>query len=274
MMSIAAIRNGFWLYYRYMVVSIQSQLEYPNSFIMLSISQFLNTVVEFGGIWALFTRFGTLGGWTLAQIAFFYGTVNVAFALSDALNRGFDVFGPEYVKTGNFDRILLRPRSTILQLLGHQFVMHRVGRLLQAAIILGVAITILDIDWSLWKAVLLFFTIAGGIAFFLGLFVLGGTLAFWTVESLEIMNTVTYGGVEAGQYPVSIYKDWFQKFLIYVVPLATISHFPIVAILGVPDPLGSPLWFQIMAPGIGFLFLMLTFRVWRFGVSHYTSTGS
>ena len=95
------------------------------------------------------------------------------------------------------------------------------------------------------------FTVAGGVAFFLGLFVLGGTLAFWTTESLEIMNTVTYGGVKAGQYPVSVYKDWFQKFLIFVVPIAAVSHFSIIAMLGVEDPLGTALWFQIMSPGIG-----------------------
>jgi ABC-2 type transport system permease protein len=39
--------------------------------------------------------------------------------------------------------------------------------------------------------------VAGGVAFFLGLVILQAALAFWTVESLEVANTLTYGGVTA-----------------------------------------------------------------------------
>ena len=74
----------------------------------------LVTAVEFFGIWALFARFGSLSEWTLPEVALFYGTVNVEFVFADALGRGFDVFSIQ-VKSGEFDRLLLRPRSTILQ---------------------------------------------------------------------------------------------------------------------------------------------------------------
>ena len=40
--------------------------------------------------------------------------------------------------------------------------------------------------------------VAGGVALFVGILVLQATLAFWTVESLEIVNVLTYGGVQAG----------------------------------------------------------------------------
>ncbi|XXX55556.1 ABC-2 family transporter protein [Sorangium sp. So ce124] len=58
---------------------------------------------------------------------------------------------------------------------------------------------------------------------FYGLLVLQATLCFWTVESLEIMNAWTYGGTEAAQYPLTLYRDWFRRFFTFVVPLASVS---------------------------------------------------
>ena len=79
------------LYGCYVAASIKGQMQYPASFVLLSIGQFLSTIVEFVGVWALFNRFQSLGDWTLPQVALFYGTVNIAFALADMISRGFDV---------------------------------------------------------------------------------------------------------------------------------------------------------------------------------------
>ena len=103
---------------------------------------------------------------------------------------------------------------------------------------------------------------------------LQATLAFWTTETLEIMNAVTYGGVETTQYPLVIYRPWFRKFFTYAVPLAAISYYPSIAIMGRPDPLGSSLLFQYLSPLIGVGFLALSLQVWKIGVRYYRSTGS
>ena len=132
----------------------------------------------------------------------------------------------------------------------------------------------MGVDWSVVDAALLFGVIAGGACLFVGLIVLQATLAFWTTETLEIMNTMTYGGVETTQYPLSIYRPWFRRFFTFGVPLACVSYFPSLAIMGVADPLGSPLWFQHVAPLIGVVFLVVALQVWKFGERHYVSTGS
>ena len=84
--------NALALYGRYVMASIRMQLAYPASFAMLTIGSFLVTVVEFIGVWALFRRFGQVGGWRLGEVALFYGLVSVIFAFADAIARGFDVF--------------------------------------------------------------------------------------------------------------------------------------------------------------------------------------
>ncbi len=89
------------------------------------------------------------------------------------------------------------------------------------------------------------------------------------------MNTVTDGGRETAQYPLSIYRPWFRRFFTFVVPLACVSYFPAIAILGRRDgALGTPRWFQCAAPAIGVAFMLVCLQVWRIGVRHYRSTGS
>ncbi len=266
--------NAIGLYFRLVSQSVRAQLQYRLSFVLTSIGGFVTTSVEALGVWALFDRFGMLGTWHLAQVAFLYGLVNSAFALSEALARGFDVFGKEFVKTGNFDRVLLRPRSTVLQLAGHEFLLHRVGRLLQGLIVLSWAIYVLDIDWNIGKALLLIFTMVSGVVFFYALFIFQATLSFWATESLEIMNTLTYGGVETAQYPLAIYRRWFRRFFTFVVPLGCISYFPTILIFGIEDPLGTSVVFQALSPLAGYLFFAGALGFWWLGIRYYTSTGS
>ncbi len=265
--------NTLHLYVRYLGVSVQSQMQYRMSFTLLTLGHFVATATEFLAILVLFDRFGALEEWSLPEVAFFYGLVNVAFSLADAFAYGFDWFG-NMVKSGDFDRLLLRPRSTALQLSGQELTLRRVGRLTQGLAILSWASATLDFGWTPDKVALLFGAIVGGAALFIGLMVLQATVAFWTTESLEIFNAITYGGVQTAQYPLAIYRSWFQRFFIFVVPLGTVSYLPSLAIMGRPDPLGSTLVVQYLSPVVGVVFLVLSLQVWKVGVRHYRSTGS
>ena len=265
--------NDLRLYLRYLGISIRGQLEYRASFILHAIGQFAVTAIEFVGIWALFDRFGNIRGWSLAEAAVFYGMISVTWALADALGRGFDMFG-NMVKAGDFDRLLLRPRSTVLQLMGTEFTLRRFGRLLQGVLVLGWAIPSLNASWSAADAALLLMAMTGGVCLFLGLVILQATSAFWTTESLEVWNAFTYGGVTMSQYPIAIYRPWFRRVFTYVIPLACINYFPVVAVLGRPDPLGTPRILQWLAPLAGVVFLGISLQFWKIGVRHYRSTGS
>lgn len=267
------MRDAIRLYFKYISLSARGQMQYRASFLMQSAGQFLITVIEFLAVLILFDRFGTLEGWSLAEVAFLYGMVNISFSVADTANRGFDLFG-DMVRTGGFDRLLVRPRSTVLQLAGQEITLKRVGRLVQAVAIFVWAATSLNVTWTAAKAVLLAAAIASGAVLFLGLFVIQATICFWTVESIEMVNVTTYGGVTAAQYPLSIYRPWYRKLFTFIVPLATVNYFPAMAILEREDPLGAPAFVHWGAPVIGFAFLFVSLAVWQFGVRHYRSTGS
>lgn len=262
------------LYLRYVGVSLRGQMQYRASFIITTVGMFLATGMEVVAIWALFERFGSLRGWRLEEVLLFYGLVNMGFALAEGVGRGFDLFDG-MVRSGEFDRVLLRPRGTAFQVAAQQWQIARIGRLAQGGIALVWGLCGVEVDWSLARMLMIPFAVLGGACLFYGLFVLQATLAFWSVQSLEIMNTVTYGGNETGQYPISIYRPWFRKFFTFVIPLACVTYFPVLAILGREDSaLGTPRWFHVGAPLIGVVFLVVALRLWEVGVRHYRSTGS
>lgn len=273
MTNFAAARDTFRLFGRFLAASLRGQMQYRVSFLMLSVGQFLAVGIEFLGIVALFGRFGSLRGWSLPEVALLYGMANTAFSLAESFGRGFDTFSG-VVKNGDFDRLLLRPRSTALQVACQEFQLLRVGRFAQGIIALAWAAASLDIAWALPKVMLLIASIFGGAGVFYGLFVLQATLCFWTVESLEIMNTVTYGGTETAQYPLTIYRPWFRRFFTFVVPLACMNYIPASALLNRGAALGVPAYLPWLAPLVGVAFLLLSLQVWKFGERHYHSTGS
>ncbi len=269
MMRSETLRDTFSLYWRYTLLSLRAQMQYRASFFLMTLGNLIVSGAEFLGIAALFARFGTLQGWSLAQVAFLYGILNVAFAIAEAASRGFDLFG-DMVKSGDFDRILLRPRSTAFQIAAQEFQLMRVGRLLQGLAVLIWGISRLSVVWTPANILLIPLMIFGGTCLFYGLFVLQGTVTFWTIESIEIMNIFTYGGTEVGQYPLSIYRPIMRHAFTFIIPIACVNYFPAALIFRRDN--ASPLfWFL---PLIGIVFLRAMFWFWEFGVRHYRSTGS
>jgi len=266
--------NAFRLYFRCVGASLRSQMQYRASFLMMTLGHLAVTGIEILGIWVLFDRFKGLQGWRLPEVALFYGMVQVSFALAEGLARGFDTF-PALVKSGDFDRLLLRPRSTAFQVMAREAQLMRLGRLTQGLAVLAWAVWALGVEWTLARAGLIVFAVAGGLCLFSGLFVLQATLSFWTTESLEVLNTVTYGGCETGQLPLSVYRPWFRRFFTFIVPLACVTYFPGLAVLGRRDEaMGSPAWFGWAAPLVGVAFLAAALGVWSWGARRYRSSGS
>ncbi len=261
------------LYGAYAAQSFKSQLEYRASLFLQMLGQFLINIIEFSALWTLFDRFGNLKGWTLEEAAFCYGLVGIIFALADFLTRGLDIAG-DLIRSGEFDRFLLRPRSVFLQLLGYELSLKRMGRFAQGAFIFLWALSRLSLEWSTGKILLILYTIPCGIAFFMGLMTIQAALSIKSVQSLEFMNVLTYGGVQTAQYPLSIYRNLFRRFFTFAVPLGCVTYYPSLIVLGKSDSLVSWAGFGWISPLAGLAFLGLSLMLFKRALSWYVSTGS
>lgn len=267
--------TSLYTYRRLISIKIRGQLQYRTAFLFDVLATAFITTAEFGSLALIFQRFENIAGWTLAEVAFLYGLIAVAFETMDMLFSGFNPqsFGQQ-VRRGSFDQLLLRPVDITVQVLGSEFIMRRLGRIAQGLVIFIIALIMLKIHWTSGKIVYLPVVYISQVLFFGGLFIIGATTSFWTVESLEVVNILTYGGNEMMSYPMHIYPKWMVRFFTFIIPAIFLNYYPALYFLDKPDPCNLPPITRFMAPlaGIGIMLVALTF--WRLGIRHYQSTGT
>ncbi len=256
------------LYIKYFNIYMKSIMQYKASFFFTTLGQFLGSFSVFLGIYFMFDRFNTIEGFTYSEVLICFSAVLISFSLAECFFRGFDTFS-SIISNGQFDRIMLRPRNVMFQVLASKIEITRMGRLLQAVIVLVYAIMNCGVVWTLDKIFTLSIMIIGGTALFSGLFIIYASICFFTIEGLEFMNIFTDGGREYGKYPMSVYGDMVLKFFTYIIPLACVQYYPFMYLIGRTS---NPLY--ALTPLVAFLFLIPCLILWKIGVKHYKSTGS
>lgn len=211
------------LYFKFIGVCFRSQMQHRASFFMLTAAHFLSSFTEILGIWILFDRFKMIQDWSLADLALLYAIIQMGFAAAEATSRGFDTFSL-MIKRGGFDRVLLRPIGTLFQVATSEVQWMRIGRFLQGFLVMIWSYQQHGFSLLSVQTLVIAFAFIGTTCLFYGLFVFQATLSFWTTETLEIMNITTYGGMETGQYPISIYKAPIRLFFTFVIPLSCVGY--------------------------------------------------
>lgn len=256
------------LYFKYIGILLKSQMQYKASFFMTILGQFLVSFTAFFGIYFMFDRFNQVDGYTFSEVLICFAAVLLSFSVAECFFRGFDTF-PKLIKSGNLDRILLRPRGIIFQVLTSTIEFSRAGRFLQAAITFCYAIPTCGVVWTFDKIAALIIMISGGIAVYFALFVLYAGISFFTIEGLEFMNIFTDGTREFGKYPLSIYGKGVLGFFTYVIPVALFQYYPFLYLVGRTEQI----WY-IFLPLVCFVFVLPCYAFFAFGLSRYKSTGS
>lgn len=256
------------LYMKYVSIHFKSLLEYKTSFLLTLIGQFLVSFHVFLGIYFMFQRFHQVEGFTYSQVLLCFSIVLMEFSLAEMFARGFDTFSST-IKNGEFDRIMVRPRNEILQVLGSKIEFTRIGRMLQAIIMFVYGIKKSGIEWNIEKIMTVIFMLIGGTAVFMGIFLIYASICFFSIEGLEFMNIFTDGAREYGKYPISIYGKRVMQICTFLVPFTFIQYYPLLFLLGKRQGI-----LYMFLPLLASLFLIPCYMLWRFGVFHYKSTGS
>lgn len=261
------------LYLRLVGAQLRGQMQYKVSFILALCGSFLACVIEFGGVLVLFGRIPLLAGWSLYEVALLYGLSGVCFAVAEIFAAALDNFQVHIVR-GTFDRVLVRPRGSLFQVIVEDFALRRVGRIAQAALVLLIAVRQLRVEWSLDRVAVLALTLLSGSVIYFAIFVLGAAFCFWSVQAKEATHVVTYGGDGLASWPLDIYAGGVRRFFTFVVPLAFVNYEPALYLLGRPEPLGLPAGARLLSPVAALIMLALARWGWHQGVRHYQSTGS
>lgn len=256
------------LYLKFFGIHLKSALQYKLSFLLTTIGQFLVSFNVFLGVLFMFDRFHEVKGYQFSEILLCYSIVLMSFSIAEMFFRGFDLFSST-ISNGEFDRILLRPRGTILLVASGKMEFSRLGRVVQAVVMLVYGITASNLSWGITKVVTLFLMIIGGSVIFGCLFIVYASICFFTLEGLEVMNILTDGAREHGKYPLNVYGKGVLRFCTFVVPYSLFQYYPFLYLIDRVDT-----WYSMLLPIVGCIFLLPCLLLWRVGVRHYKSTGS
>lgn len=252
---------------------VRSTMAYRTSFAMTAFGNLSMTTLDFVAIYIMFTHIDELGGFTLPEVAFLYGASGIAFGLADLALGSFGRIGSR-VRDGTVDVLLVRPVPVLAQVAADRFALRRIGRPLQAALLLGWAVAQLDIVWTPGRVAMVPVMVVSGAAIFAAVFVMGGAFQFWARDAAEVQNSFTYGGTTMLQYPPSVFAKDLVRGATFVVPLAFVNWIPALYVLGREDPLGLPAWVDFASPLVAVAFCAVAGLAWRAGLRGYVSTGS
>jgi ABC-2 type transport system permease protein len=260
-----------YVYARIVASRIRSQLAYPASFGLDLVSQAIGQGIELAAILVIFTQVTTLGGFSAGEVLLIYGLAATAFGLADLFVGQVEAL-PDYIRTGEFDVMLLRPLGALPQLLSADVQLRRVGRVASGLIVLAFALR--GVEWTPLRVAVAVVAPVSGAVLFGAIWIAANCVSFWLVDGREVANSVTYGSDFATSYPITVYGPWLRRIMCFLVPGAFVAYFPALALTGRPDPLGLPDALRYCSPLVAAAMVGIAALIWRTGVRRYQGTGS
>ncbi len=270
---LSAFARGFVRYFGllrdYFVQYAKVQMGYRGDFVVSVITAFAATIFGLLFVVILFLRTPKLAGWSFPEEIFLYGFSLVPYGVFNIIASNLYNFGNDYIIEGKFDRILLRPISSLFQILFETFRLEAIQGIATGIFCMWWASHRLHIVWPLEKISVLFFFELCASVIYVSVFLMLTCVSFWFEDRVGIHPPV-WNVINFGRFPLSIYNGAVQFVLCWIIPFGLASFYPSVRMLGRSvTPEYAPL---VPVVAAGFLFLAIS--LWNFGTRHYSSTGS
>ncbi|MCR4581208.1 MAG: ABC-2 family transporter protein [Bacilli bacterium] len=256
------------LFFKYLALHLKIELEYKSSFIMTILAQVFYILAELITIIAVIAKFELFDMYSIYEVLFNFSVLWFGYACMEFIFRGFDLFS-QLIVSGDFDILLIRPRSLFIQIVGSKIGYEKIGRLIVITGLFIYTIAHLITNWTILKALLLLFVLIGVCAMYLAIFIFGAALSFVTIQGLEAINIFSSGSRQVGQYPMQIYHKAVIWVFTFVIPLTVVNYYPLDYLLDRTTNIA-----YVFMPLLTFILFILSLIAFRFGVKKYTSTGS
>ena len=253
---------------------MKAWFQYKVDAVLRSLAVFLREATGIFVIYFTLLKFDNLNGWNIYEMLFLVSLLFVTYGILILFFTGLRDFG-HTVRTGNFDRFILRPRGLLFQLIfcnADWFAAIGHGGL--GIVLFVISAGKVGINWDVITVVYYLLAIIGGVLIQGAVFLFLATLNIYLLETRSIKELFYFNAREFAGYPISIFSKGIQAIMIYVVPFAFVNFFPAQYLLRKPDMMQYPEIFMYLTPIIGVVMYMLAYGFWRFSVKYYKSSGN
>jgi ABC-type uncharacterized transport system, permease component len=257
------------LYFKYIRLNFLTGLQYKGWPIMV-LQVMIVVITDPIGLIFLFSRFGSIGRWSVEKIILIYAMAVTGFGLAETFCRGFDSFPWRMIRSGDFDRLLLRPCSLFVQVAGSVFHIHRLSRVFGGICAIVWCLWRLGVKMTVFKGAIMFLALAGGFLAYSGVFIMTSGIAFFTIQGLDWIYIFTNASYQVTRCPIDYMPKVLRYMFTFFMPMLIVSYYPVSAVCG----WGESYFKGLLALPAGLMFFIFSNIVWKIGVKHYKSTGS
>ncbi len=244
-----------------------AKLEYRTDFVVGLITSMLLQFAALSFLLVVFRNAPVLAGWRGSEVVFLFGMTALSLGISELFFNHIWLL-PQYVVSGDLDRLLMYPVHSLLFFLITRPELHAFGNLLSGGVLVTGSLVSMHAPWQVWTLVPLW-CICGSIVYTSTL-VTFGSLSFKLIGPFSHYLMVPHSLLQATRYPLSIYPDWLFYLLLLVLPFGAFHFLPAGFLFG--KELG--VW-RLLAPPVAALVCMIQAQwVWNWGLRRYESTGS
>lgn len=260
------------LAFRMLRMHLASRFIYKINFFLGTSTLLLLAAAPIVSLWVITNRFGTIGEWEFMSLMLMYAMWRTSHGLFMAFWQG-QTFGfDQIVRRGELDHLLLRPHHPLFMLGVSSFNIAGIGGTLTGLI--GLVISIYFLKLSIVNILIVTLIILCGFVIQTSLYLLVGSLAFWTNQSEGLREIMDSFNITFNSYPIHIYGEFVQTFLTFVVPFAFVAYYPSLNILGTVDGLLFGDWLKYFFPAVALIAMVISISVWNVGLRRYSSSGT
>lgn len=173
----------------------------------------------------------------------------------------------EGVRSGSLDYLVLKPVDAQLVASMQRIAPAKIWDLLAGIGVIAWGQSALPTP-SVGGAIVAAVLLAVGLLATYALWILIICTSFWFVR-VDNLRYLLSAVLDAGRWPLTVYRGWVRLFLTVVIPVAAVTSYPALALLGRLEP-----WLAWQGIGVALALLIISRVTWRLALSRYTSASS
>jgi ABC-2 type transport system permease protein len=265
---IRPIQRLVYLYFRCLGQQMKAILAYEADFVVMLFSAVIVQIAGFLFIWTIFQRIPTINGWTMWQVVMMYALIFVTEGVGSLFFEGTWRLS-NLVYTGQFDQMLVRPLSPIVQVLANAVGFNGLGNIVTGLVLIVIGILNTPVQWTPGRLLMLVILIVSAATIRVAINLGSAASAFWVKAPWSMVPMFVHQLGEFAKYPITIYSVAVQALIVIAVPFAFVSFFPTAFIFGVEA------WSiqGLLTPLVAIYSVVMAVWLFRVGLRRYESSG-
>jgi ABC-2 type transport system permease protein len=257
------------LYFRLLGAHLRSMLEYEADFWIMMVGTVMMLVVNVAFLAAIFAKVPTLHGWSFWAVVAMFAMVAIAEGVGSLFFEGMWRLAWQ-INQGELDYMLVRPYPMVLQVSSSQIGINGLSNIVTGGLMLGAALSHLDVDWSVWRVVLGLVMFSSAVVIKVSINLATNAVSFWMPSPSPLFAMAVHQVGDLARFPLSVYPWALKATLGFVLPFAFVSFFPVSYLVDG----GTSAWAGLLTPLVAVYSLGVAGLVFSRGLRRYESAGN